>query len=83
MAGRSSCEWRYAGIEEEFNTSAFNEIENVFNHFNVEASSLSNSIFSSRINWMFHDFLHCPESLLTISHHLLQSFFDRFLVLSA
>ena len=77
MAGRSSCEWRYAGIEEEFNTSAFTEVKN------VEASSLSDSTFSSQISWMFDDFLHCPESLLTISHHLLQSIFDRFLVWSA
>ena len=42
--------------------------------YNVETS------FLSRISWMFYDFLHCPESLLTMSHYLLQSIFDRFLV---
>ena len=51
--------------------------------FNVETSSLSDNTFSSRISWMFDDFLHRPESLMTILHHLLPSFFDRFMVFSA
>ena len=72
MVGGSSCEWRYEGSEEEFKVgiSAFTEVKNVFN---VETSSISDSAFLSRNSWMFADFLHRPESFLTMSHHLLQS----------